>query len=88
MDYGVMAIVAICVLVLIIGALKQRAKVLFHFAVRAVIGVISIYFCNIFWEMQDISVSVGINPVSFLTVGSLGISGFALLYGIMFYKIL
>ncbi len=88
MDYGVIAIVAICVLVLVIGALKQRAKALFHFAARAVIGVISIYFCNIFWKMQDISVSVGINPVSFLTVGSLGISGFALLYGIMFYKIL
>ena len=32
--------------------------------------------------------SVGLNPVSILTVGSLGTGGVALLYGIMFYNML
>ena len=88
MEYGVIAIIAICALVLIIGALKQKSKALFHFLTRAVLGMISIYFCNEFLKMQSISASVGLNPISFLTVGTLGISGFALLYGIILYQLL
>ena len=88
MDYGVIAIVAICVLVLVIGVLKQKAKLVFQFFARAAVGLVCIYFCNEFLAMQHISVSVGLNPVSFLTVGALGFGGFALLYGIMFYQLL
>ena len=88
MEYGVAAIVMICVLVLAIGTLKQKSKVLFQFLARAVVGLVSIYFCNEMLELQNISVSVGLNPVSFVTVGVLGVSGFALLYGILFYQIL
>lgn len=88
MEYGVAAIVMICVLVLAIGTLKQKSKVLFQFLARAVVGLVSIYFCNEMLELQNVSVSVGLNPVSFVTVGVLGVSGFALLYGILFYQIL
>ena len=88
MDYGVIAIVAICVLVLVIGVLKQKAKLVFQFFARAAVGLVCIYFCNEFLAMQHIYVSVGLNPVSFLTVGALGFGGFALLYGIMFYQLL
>lgn len=88
MEYGVIAIIAICVLVLAIGALKQKAQVIFRFVMRVIVGLISIYFCNEFLKMQEISVSVGLNPISFLTVGILGFSGFALLYGIMFFQTL
>ena len=88
MKYGVIAIVAICILVLGIGVLKQKFKIMFHFLIRAVVGLIAIYFCNLFLEMQGISVAVGINPISFLTVGTLGFCGFALLYGVMLYEIL
>lgn len=88
MEYGVIAIVAICILVLVIGVLKQKSKWLFHFLVRAILGWTAIYFCNEFLKMQAVSVAVGLNPISFLTVGTLGISGFALLYGIMLYQIL
>ncbi len=86
MEYGVLAIVAICVLVLVIGTVKQKSKMFFNFLIRAVLGVTGIYFCNQFLEMQKISVTVGLNPISFLTVGTLGFGGFALLYGIMFYQ--
>lgn len=88
MEYGVAAIVIICVLVLAIGTLKQKSKVLFQFLARAVVGLVSIYFCNEMLALQNVSVSVGLNPVSFVTVGVLGVSGFALLYGILFYQIL
>lgn len=86
MNYGAAAIVAICLVVLVMGALKKKAQIIFGFLARTVIGGIGIYFCNFFLEKQHISVSVGLNPVSLLTVGTLGISGFALLYGILVYQ--
>lgn len=86
MNYGAIAIAAICIMVLIMGALKQRARVVFGFLARMAIGGVGIYFCNLLLAKQHISVSVGLNPVSLLTVGALGISGFALLYGILFYQ--
>ena len=36
----------------------------------------------------DSSINVGLNPVSFLTSGTLGIPGVGLLYGIVCYQIL
>lgn len=88
MEYGVVAIVVACLFVLMIGIVKQKFQIFFYFCVRMVLGVVSIYFCNDFLNTQGISVSVGINPISALTTGILGISGFALLYGIMFYRLL
>lgn len=86
--YGVLAIVIICVIILIIGSIKQKSQLLLNFLVRAVLGMISIYFVNSFLESQNINMLVGINPISAVTVGILGISGFVLLYGIMLYQLL
>lgn len=86
MNYGTIAIIVICVFILFIGVLKQKAQFVFDFILRGVLGMVAIYFCNEFFKTQEISVVVGLNPITFLTVGSLGISGVALLYGILFYK--
>ena len=86
MNYGAAAIVAICIIVLVMGTLKKKAQIVFGFLARMAIGGIGIYFCNLFLAKQHISVSVGLNPASLLTVGTLGISGFALLYGILIYQ--
>jgi hypothetical protein len=88
MNYGIFAIVAICTVVLCIGILKKRAQIIFRFFFRVVLGLISIYFTNRFFETQDVALFVGLNPGSALTVGTLGFSGFVLLYGIMLYRIL
>lgn len=55
---------------------------------RAVLGMVLIYGINQYLSTQDISVYVGLNPISFLTSGILGIPGVALLYGIMAFQIL
>ena len=47
-----------------------------------------IFFINQFVLPSDSSINVGLNAVSFLTSGSLGIPGVCLLYGIMCYNIL
>lgn len=58
------------------------------FFVRAVVGMALIFFINQYVLPPDSSINVGMNAVSFLTSGSLGIPGVGLLYGIMWYQIL
>lgn len=72
-----------CGIVLFILLLRQRARFLLVFAVRAVLGAIGICFINDLLGKQGIMISVGLNPLSLLTAGSLGISGLALLYGVV-----
>lgn len=87
-EYGMIAIAGICLVVLFMGIMKQKARMAAVFFSRAVVGVVGISIVNQILEAQGIAVAVGVNPVSALTIGSLGISGFALLYGIMFYRFL
>lgn len=87
-EIGIIAIVAICVLVLCIGLLKKKAQFLLAFLVRMIVGVIAIVFTNKFFASQELELMVGVNPVSVLTVGVLGAGGFLLLYGIMAYRLL
>ena len=59
-----------------------------NFLVRAIIGLGIIFFVNKYLDYRNINVSVGLNEISFLTSGFLGIPGVFLLYGILFYGIL
>ena len=55
---------------------------------RTIVGAMAIFFVNLTLAELGIEGMVGINPLSLLTVGSLGTGGFALLYGIVFYHML
>lgn len=69
--------------------MKNKAvSAVINFFIRAVIGMALIFFINQFVLPADSSINVGLNAVSFLTSGSLGIPGVGLLYGIMWYQIL
>ncbi len=67
---------------------KEHSGFIINFLVRAVVGIGIIFFVNQYLDYRNISVSVGINGISFLTSGLLGMPGIALLYGILFYQIL
>lgn len=67
---------------------EERPGMIFNFFIRALIGMAIIFFVNYFLDSQGIEASVGMNGVSFLTSGILGVPGVALLYGIVFYNIL
>ncbi len=86
--YGVAAIAVICVLILFMGAMKQKAEALTTFVLRSFAGAVGICFVNEILKNQGISSVPGVNPVTVLTIGSLGISGFALIYAILFYRLL
>lgn len=86
--YGIMAIAGICLVVVLMGIMKQKARAAAVFFSRAAVGIVGISIVNKVLEAQGVAVAVGVNPVSALTIGVLGISGFAPLYAIMLYQIL
>ena len=86
--YGIAAITSVCILVILIGVLKKNAEVLLNFAARTVVYFLCSHFLNSFFLARGLDVAVGINLISFLTYGTLGISGMAALYGILFLQLL
>lgn len=86
--YGIIAVAGICLLVLLIGVLRRKAEVVLNFFVRMVVGMVGVYVVNMILARQGIDVSVGLNAVSALTLGSLGFGGFLLLYGVLFLNLL
>ena len=67
---------------------KNRPGIIMNFVIRALVGMALIFFVNEFLASRGSEVSVGMNVATFLTSGTLGIPGVALLYGIVFYNIL
>lgn len=67
---------------------KKFVSAIINFLIRAAIGMALIFFINEYVIPPDSSINVGLNAVSFLTSGTLGIPGVGLLYGILCYQIL
>ena len=65
--------------------MKNWAELLLNFGIRAVFGMIAIYLINSWMNGIGLEAQVGINPVSFVTSGFMGVPGVALLYGLRFY---
>ena len=59
-----------------------------NFLIRAVFGAIGIQIINAILLSQNISIFVGLNPLTLCPAGTLGISGIGLLYGIAAFGIL
>lgn len=68
--------------------MKNKVELLFNFLLRAVFGMIAIFLINSFLQGNGLAGSIGINPLSFVASGLLGVPGVALLYGINLYFIL
>lgn len=67
---------------------QDRQMKVLNFLLRMVFGAIGIQIINIIFVSQNIAIFVGLNIWTLLTVGSLGISGLGLLYGIAAFGIL
>ena len=67
---------------------EKGTEIVVNFIVRAVLGTAVIFFVNQFLDSQKIPVAIGLNLITFLTSGILGLPGVALLYGIVCWEIL
>ena len=76
------------VLLLILSFFARKAEWLINFVLRSIMGTIAIYFINIGVTFLGFTTVVGINAVSILTTGILGIPGIVMLYGLSIYEIL
>ena len=65
---------------------NKWGNIVLNFVIRAILGMGLIYFINQYLLPGDNALNVGLNAVSFLTTGSLGIPGVCLLYVILFYQ--
>ena len=77
-------LIAVAALLLLISFLGKKAEWLLNFALRG----IAIYFINMGVTFLGFTSVVGINAVSILTTGILGIPGIVMLYGLSIYEIL
>ena len=64
---------------------QKPVSFLVKFIMRAILGMGLIFFIIPFIP-QETAWKVGLNAVSFLTSGTLGIPGVCLLYGILIYQ--
>lgn len=64
---------------------KRGSELFLNFFVRVIVGITLIFFVNQFLIEKNIESNVGINPVTMVTSGTLGVPGVVLLYGISFY---
>lgn len=64
----------------------KLASVIINFIIRAILGMGLIFFINQYVLPNENALNVGLNAVSFLTTGTLGIPGVCLLYGILIYQ--
>ena len=87
-NMGVYFIIGALVLVLLIGAMKNRGEWIVNFVLRGVLGMMSIYFVNLMFANSMPGMKLGYKPITFLTSGILGFPGVAMLYGINFYMLL
>ncbi len=62
------------------------STIIVNFVIRAIFGTGLIFFINQYILTDQKMLNVGINALSFLTSGTLGIPGVCLLYGILFYQ--
>lgn len=64
-ETGIMVIIGICLLVLFIGILKQRADLVLNFVVRMAAGAVAIVFCNQLLSKNGIPYFAGRSGKSF-----------------------
>lgn len=65
---------------------QKTTSFLVKFIIRAILGMGLIFFINQYVIPDENTWKVGLNAVSFLAGGTLGVPGVCLLYGILIYQ--
>lgn len=87
-ETGMLWMVLICGIVLVIILFKSKIEFVINMVLRMMMGTIGVYFVNSILFAQGLECGIGINVITMLTLGTLGLPGFLLLYGVIFYKML
>lgn len=85
---GVCTLFILCVILLIVGAMKRRMDWFIRMLFRTVMGVLVIYGVNYVAGNTYEFLCLGYNPATILTSGILGIPGLVAMYGIKLLAVL
>lgn len=78
-------IIVVCIVFIGVCVLRRRPDLIVDFGLRAVVGTAAIYLLDYVLKSKGYNITVGVNGVSILTNGLLGLPGFLLLYGLAAY---
>jgi len=80
-------IIIVCVALILFGLIKHRFDLLVNFGLRIFSGLLGIYLVNSLLLNFHLTLGVGTNAFTALTIGLLGLPGFLLVYGVaaLFY---
>lgn len=79
---GMVCLAGVCAFIVLVAGWQKRMEVLKNFVLRLAVGMAVIFAGNLLLAKTGIDISVGMNPISFFTAGTLGLPGVAMLYGI------
>lgn len=74
-----------CIIFIGVCLLRRRPDLIVDFALRACIGTAGIYLLNLVLRGKGYDINVGINSMTVLANGLMGLPGFLLLYGLAIY---
>ena len=78
-------IIIACLIFIGICLVKGKTDYVIDFGIRSIIGMAAIYFLNFLLGLAGSNIVVGINGITVLTSGLLGIPGIIMLYGLALY---
>ena len=78
-------IIIACIVFIGVCVIRRRPDLIVDFGLRASIGTAAICLLNLALSSQGYGINVGVNGVSVLTNGFLGLPGFLLLFGLAIY---
>ena len=80
-------IIVSCIIFILVCVFRRRPDLIVNFGLRASVGTAAICLLNLALSSQGYGVNVGVNAVSILANGLLGLPGFLLLFGLaVFYS--
>lgn len=83
-----LVVIFLAVMIVLVVSIYGKMEWLLDLVMRSILGMVGIYFINLFLEQLGISLGVGINIVTVLTCGILGFPGLTALYGLGIYQLL
>lgn len=79
--YIIIGVVIVLCIFIVIYLCKYHANYMFSLLLRTIFGLTCVYLINSAFKELEITTMVGINLISIITIGLLGIPGVILLYG-------
>lgn len=78
-------IIAACIIFIAVCLIRKRPDLLVDFSLRACLGTAGVYVLDLILKSSGYNINVGVNGMTVLSNGLLGLPGFILLYGLAVY---